>query len=49
LLFPLPPKGKIIFVDPFKRAIEREHFMGNVFRLTIEESKGYVVLWNRPQ
>jgi hypothetical protein len=46
---PSPPKGKIIFVDPFQRAIKREHFMGNVFRLTIEEFKGYVALWNRPQ
>ncbi len=27
---PSPPKGRMIFVDPFKRAIEREHFIGNV-------------------
>jgi hypothetical protein len=30
LFAPPPPKGKMIFVDPFKRAIEREDFMGNV-------------------
>jgi hypothetical protein len=39
----------MIFVDPFKRAIEREHFIGNVLRFTIVEFKGYVALWNRPQ
>jgi hypothetical protein len=39
----------MIFVDPFKGAIEREHFMGECLRLTIEEFKGYVALWNRPQ